>query len=98
VAKSASPRSAATPERRHHGDGEQRRADHPGERCKADRLLRVGAAAPLASVGIKHVIGKKMREAIRGILPFLVILLIVLAIITYVPVLTLWLPGAIFGR
>jgi len=44
------------------------------------------------------VIGKKMREAIRGILPFLVILLIVLAIITYVPVLTLWLPGAIFGR
>jgi C4-dicarboxylate transporter DctM subunit len=39
-----------------------------------------------------------MREAIRGILPFLVILLIVLAVITYVPVLTLWLPGAIFGR
>jgi C4-dicarboxylate transporter DctM subunit len=39
-----------------------------------------------------------MREAIRGILPFLVILLIVLAIITYVPVLTLWLPGVIFGR
>src|SRR6266404_294058 len=36
-----------------------------------------------------------MREAIRGILPFLVILLIVLAIITYVPVLTLWLPRAI---
>jgi len=34
-----------------------------------------------------------MREAIRGILPFLVILLIVLAIITYVPVLTLWLPA-----
>jgi C4-dicarboxylate transporter DctM subunit len=39
-----------------------------------------------------------MGEAIRGILPFLVILLIVLAIITYVPVLTLWLPGAVFGR
>ena len=38
-----------------------------------------------------------MGEAIRGILPFLAILLIVLAIITYVPVLTLWLPGAIFG-
>ena len=38
-----------------------------------------------------------MGEAIRGILPFLVILLIVLAIITYVPVLTLWLPGAVFG-
>ena len=38
-----------------------------------------------------------MGEAIRGILPFLAILLIVLAIITYVPVLTLWLPDAIFG-
>jgi C4-dicarboxylate transporter DctM subunit len=39
-----------------------------------------------------------MGEAIRGILPFLVILLVALAIITYVPVLTLWLPGVIFGR
>ena len=34
---------------------------------------------------------------INGILPFLAILLIVLAVITYVPVLTLWLPGAILG-
>jgi C4-dicarboxylate transporter DctM subunit len=34
---------------------------------------------------------------IRGMLPFLVILLIVLSIITYVPDLTLWLPDAIFG-
>jgi C4-dicarboxylate transporter DctM subunit len=39
-----------------------------------------------------------MGEAIRGILPFLAILLIVLAIIVYVPVLTLWLPDAAFGR
>jgi C4-dicarboxylate transporter DctM subunit len=39
-----------------------------------------------------------MGAVIRGILPFLAILLIVLAIITYVPVLTLWLPGVIFGR
>jgi C4-dicarboxylate transporter DctM subunit len=38
-----------------------------------------------------------MADVIRGILPFLAILLIVLAIITYVPVLTLWLPGTIFG-
>jgi C4-dicarboxylate transporter DctM subunit len=38
-----------------------------------------------------------MGEAIQGILPFLAILLIVLAIITYMPVLTLWLPRAIFG-
>ncbi|MBV8094311.1 MAG: TRAP transporter large permease [Acetobacteraceae bacterium] len=36
-------------------------------------------------------------EVIRGILPFLVLLLIVLGIITYVPILTLWLPAAIYG-
>jgi C4-dicarboxylate transporter DctM subunit len=34
---------------------------------------------------------------IRGILPFLVILLVVLGIITYLPSLTLCLPGAVFG-
>jgi C4-dicarboxylate transporter, DctM subunit len=39
-----------------------------------------------------------MADVIRGILPFLAILLIVLAVITYVPVLTLWLPDALFGR
>ena len=38
-----------------------------------------------------------MGEAIRGILPFLVILLIVLAVIVYEPVLTLWLPDLVFG-
>jgi C4-dicarboxylate transporter DctM subunit len=39
-----------------------------------------------------------MSAVIRGILPFLAILLIVLAVITTVPVLTLWLPDAVFGR
>jgi C4-dicarboxylate transporter DctM subunit len=39
-----------------------------------------------------------MADVIRGILPFLAILLIVLAVITTVPVLTLWLPDAVFGR
>ncbi|MFI5023315.1 MAG: TRAP transporter large permease [Alphaproteobacteria bacterium] len=36
-------------------------------------------------------------EVIRGILPFLVVLLIVLGLITYVPIMTLWLPNLIFG-
>ena len=36
-------------------------------------------------------------EVIRGILPFLILLLIVLGIITYVPILTLWLPHAVYG-
>ncbi len=35
-------------------------------------------------------------EVIRGILPFLILLLIVLGIITYVPALTLWLPNTVF--
>jgi C4-dicarboxylate transporter DctM subunit len=39
-----------------------------------------------------------MGEAIRGILPFLVLLLIVLGVIIFVPALTLWLPDAILGR
>jgi C4-dicarboxylate transporter DctM subunit len=39
-----------------------------------------------------------MGEVIRGILPFLLILLIVLAIIVCVPSLTLWLPEMVFGR
>ena len=36
-------------------------------------------------------------EVIRGILPFLILLLIVLGIITYVPALTMWLPGVVYG-
>jgi len=38
-----------------------------------------------------------MGTVIRGVLPFLVLLLAVLAVITYVPWLTLWLPAAVFG-
>ena len=36
-------------------------------------------------------------EVVRGILPFLVLLLIVLGIITYVPELSLWLPNLVYG-
>jgi len=36
-------------------------------------------------------------EVIRGILPFLILLLIVLGIITYFPPLTMWLPQYIYG-
>ena len=37
-------------------------------------------------------------EVIRGILPFLILLLIMLGIITYVPALTMWLPRAVYGN
>ena len=39
-----------------------------------------------------------IMEVVRGILPFLVLLLIVLGIITYVPELSLWLPNYVYGR
>ena len=37
-------------------------------------------------------------EVIRGIFPFLILLVIVLGIITYVPALTMWLPQAVYGN
>jgi C4-dicarboxylate transporter, DctM subunit len=37
-------------------------------------------------------------EVIRGILPFLILLIIVLMIITYVPALTMWLPSVVYGK
>ncbi|MBL9048285.1 MAG: TRAP transporter large permease subunit [Tabrizicola sp.] len=37
-------------------------------------------------------------EAIRGTTPFLVLLLLLLAAVTYVPALSLWLPGLVYGR
>ncbi|MDR3538858.1 MAG: TRAP transporter large permease [Acetobacteraceae bacterium] len=37
-------------------------------------------------------------EVIRGILPFLILLVIVLGIITYVPALTMWLPHLVYGN
>ena len=42
--------------------------------------------------------GAPIGEVIRGILPFLVILLIVLGIITYVPWITMWLPDYVYGH
>src|SRR5471032_1770181 len=37
-------------------------------------------------------------EVVRGVLPFLLLLLMVLMIITYVPSLTLWLPHLVYGN
>ncbi len=38
-----------------------------------------------------------VQEVVRGILPFLVLLLICLGVITYVPQLSLWLPNLVYG-
>src|SRR6204780_2701247 len=37
-------------------------------------------------------------EVVRGVLPFLILLLMVLMIITYVPALTMWLPHLVYGN
>ena len=36
-------------------------------------------------------------EVIRGVFPFILLLLLVLGIITYVPILSLWLPHLVYG-
>ena len=38
-----------------------------------------------------------ITEVVRGIFPFLILLLICLGIITYVPELSLWLPNLVYG-
>jgi C4-dicarboxylate transporter, DctM subunit len=38
-----------------------------------------------------------VMEVIRGIFPFILLLLLVLGIITYVPILSLWLPRLVYG-
>jgi C4-dicarboxylate transporter, DctM subunit len=38
-----------------------------------------------------------VMEVIRGIFPFILLLLLVLGIITYVPILSLWLPNLVYG-
>ena len=62
--------------------------------------MEIGLVHPPVGLNLLYlstIAAAPMGAAVRGILPFLVILLIVLAIITYVPDLTLWLPGTIFG-
>ena len=38
-----------------------------------------------------------IMEVIKGIIPFILLLLLVLGIITYVPILSLWLPDLVYG-
>ena len=38
-----------------------------------------------------------IMEVIKGIIPFILLLLLVLGIITYVPILSLWLPNLVYG-
>jgi C4-dicarboxylate transporter DctM subunit len=62
--------------------------------------MEIGLVHPPVGLNLfvlSAIVAAAAGAAIRGILPFLVILLAVLSIITYVPDLTLWLPSPIFG-
>ncbi len=46
---------------------------------------------------LSTIVAAPISEVIKGIFPFLVLLIICLGIITYVPELTMWLPNYVFG-
>lgn len=46
---------------------------------------------------LSGIVAAPITEVIRGIMPFIVLLLLVLGIITYVPELSLWLPRLVYG-
>jgi len=39
-----------------------------------------------------------LGTAVRGVLPFLVLMLMLLALVTYVPEISLWLPDYFYGK
>ena len=62
--------------------------------------MEVGLVHPPVGLNLfvlSSIAAAPIGETIRGFLPFVVILLLVLCIIIFLPVLTLWLPDAVFG-
>jgi len=63
--------------------------------------MEIGLVHPPVGLNLfvlSSIAGAPMGETIRGILPFLVLLFVVLSIIIFVPQLTLWLPDLVLGR
>lgn len=61
--------------------------------------LEIGMVTPPVGLNLfvtAGITGMSILEVVRAALPWLSVLLIFLVIITYVPVLTLWLPGLLF--
>ena len=62
--------------------------------------LLLGLATPPMGVGVYIMVGitgKSFESLTMAMLPFLVPLVIVLVMITYIPALTLWLPNLVMG-
>ncbi|MGH7040830.1 MAG: TRAP transporter large permease subunit [Acetobacteraceae bacterium] len=63
--------------------------------------MEVGLVPPPAGLNLyvlSTISDAPIGEVIHGILPFLVILLLVLGLITCWPAMTLWLPNLVFGK
>lgn len=62
--------------------------------------LMIGVATPPVGMSlfvVAHVAKIPLDGVMRAVLPFLVPLIAVLVLVTYVPWLSLWLPGLLFG-
>lgn len=63
--------------------------------------LMIGVATPPIGMSlfvVSQISNMKVEDLMRSILPFLIPLIIVLFIITYVPILVTWIPNLVFGR
>ena len=63
--------------------------------------MEIGLVHPPVGLNLfvlSSIAGAPMGETIRGILPFVVLLFVVLSIIIFVPQLTLWLPDLVLSR
>ena len=60
-------------------------------------LLLIHPPVGLNLFVLSTITSASVGEVIKGIFPFLILLLFVLGIISYVPALTMWLPNLVFG-
>jgi len=63
--------------------------------------LMIGVATPPIGMSlfvVSQISNMKVEDLMRSILPFLIPLIIVLFIITYIPILVTWIPNLVFGR
>ena len=61
--------------------------------------LMIGVATPPVGMSlfvVAHVAKIPLEGVMRAVLPFLIPLIVVLVVVTYVPQLSLWLPGLLF--
>lgn len=63
----------------------------------ASVLMLAGASLLCASV-IANISQTPLAEVVRGTMPFVVLMLMLLMLITYVPIFSVWLPGLMMAK